>query len=63
MFLFVRSGVTLELFPLLEVETTFQNNQLIYENVTCRNEILISFDSVVRHKTQSPKCEINYNNL
>lgn len=50
MFLFLCSGMKFELFPLLEVETTFQNNQVIGENVTCRNEILISFESMVRHK-------------
>lgn len=58
MFLFLWSGMTFEFFPFLEVETTFQNNQVIGENITCRNEILISFESVVRCK-----CDKNYSNL
>lgn len=50
MVLFLWSGMTFELLSSLEVETTFQNNQVTDENVTCRNEILISFESVVRNK-------------
>lgn len=50
MFLILWSGMTFELFPLLKMETTFQKNQVIGENLTCRTEILISFEFVVRYK-------------